>query len=378
LETVMTSIFRLQQCSAGLAVGSKCRGEFKQSNGVAGRLRSPGCATSKVVIASAAFVLGLLCSGDWASAATWTVTSTNDGLKKGTLRYAVKNAVNGDTIFLAAGTGKPPITLNGSEIVLDKNLTITADKKKVATVSANGKSRIFRVTANVRIENVVLADGNSTNDVLTPDGGGILNGGVLSLTNVSMIRNISGNYGGAVYNAAATLTVNTCAFADNYAKRYGGGIASIGFGSLLIQGSTFTRNSADEGSGAICNVFGDFTITTSSLTQNVGLLAGGAIGIVNTIYGNQSLISNCTLSGNSSQIGGAIECFQADVAVVGSWINVNDAGQYGGGIACNNCIGAISYSNITQNTSVGGGSDVHLIGSPLVLTNNTIGNLFQQ
>jgi hypothetical protein len=148
------------------------------------------------------FLVGALC-GNWqAQAATWTVKSASDGMKKGTLRHAVVNAASGDTIVLATGTGKNPIVLNGSEIVLDN-------------YGKDGGGGIWCTETELSVSDCVL-EGNDA----------YLGGGVLAWD--------------------SEVTIKSNLISGNHALIFGGGLA-LPQCSGIVQDCTVTSNTAGDG-----------------------------------------------------------------------------------------------------------------------------------
>src|SRR4051794_18463389 len=88
------------------------------------------------------------------------VTSALDDVtRRGTLRYAVANAKNGDTILLTPGS----ITLTQGELLLgQQGLTIKSVGNVPVSISGNHLSRIFEVApgASVTLSNLTLTGGN--------------------------------------------------------------------------------------------------------------------------------------------------------------------------------------------------------------------------
>src|ERR1041385_826055 len=80
--------------------------------------------------------------GPWRSgAATLTVTNTADN-GPGTLRAALTNVANGDTInFSITGT----ITLTNGELLVTSNVTILGPGPANLAVNGNANSRVFHV-----------------------------------------------------------------------------------------------------------------------------------------------------------------------------------------------------------------------------------------
>ena len=93
-------------------------------------------------------------------AATITVTNTNDS-GAGSLRQAIADAVNGDTIdFGVTGT----ITLTTGELLVDKSITINGPGSDHLTVDGNHASRVFYVGSvgvTATIAGLTITNGNA-------------------------------------------------------------------------------------------------------------------------------------------------------------------------------------------------------------------------
>src|SRR5947209_5973222 len=96
---------------------------------------------------------------------TLPVTSPLDDVtQRGTLRYAVAHAGNGDTILLTGAVAQAGITLNQGELLLtQQHLTIrSAAAPNPVTISGGNLSRVFEVAsgASVTVSNVTVTGGN--------------------------------------------------------------------------------------------------------------------------------------------------------------------------------------------------------------------------
>src|SRR5262245_30922680 len=169
-------------------------------------------------------------------------TIPNDGLT--TLREAIASAVPGETInFSVTGT----ISLNGTQLVINKSLSIEGPGAELLTVDAGGLSRGFDVDDNnfnsfidVRIIGLTITRGRPVID----GGGGIRN--------------------------AENLSIDACTISNNFPlsitldNMLGGGILNRGI--LTLSNSTISGNSARQG-GGIYNS-GALTITDSTIEDN--------------------------------------------------------------------------------------------------------------
>ena len=250
-----------------------------------------------------------------ALAVTFTVNSTldepdlnvNDGIcsstlsGKCTLRAAVMqaNVVNVDTTILVPSgiyiLTIPPIGLDGPETG-DLNLTTPTIGSPVITIigagfgetiiDGNQLDRVFSIPALRRasISGVTIRNGS-----ISGLGGGIYNGGTLTV-NTSTISGNRSNYGGSVYNAG-TLTVNQSTISGNNQSLFGGG-GVYNFGTLTLSQSTISGNRSGYGGGIYNN--GLLTVSNSTISQNGANTDGGgiynAVGTAN-IY-NTSIVFN--------------------------------------------------------------------------------------
>jgi hypothetical protein len=219
------------------------------------------------------------------------------------------------------------ITLT-SELVIDKNLIIGGPGNDVITISGNDLARVFNIQAgaSVIIGGVTIADGNADNDPGNSLGGGILNAGIVTLSQVRVTNNTASD---------------------------GGGIATIGDGRVAITNSTITGNFATSGAG----VFIDSTNATAStifgstFSDNSAFSGGGIFANTGTLN-----ITNSTLSGNSAFDGGGIFNNAGSLTINVSTIVSNEAtGGSGGGLS-NTTGGAINIRNtiIAGNTAPAG------------------------
>ena len=154
-----------------------------------------------------------------ANAAAIEVTN-NDDSGPGSLRQAIADANPGDEITFA-GTVTGTITLTSSQLVINKNLTITGPGADVLTISGNNASRVFNISsgADVTISGLTIANGYSGGN-----GGGIYNEGTLTLNNSTVSGNYA-SYGGGIYNEGTLIINNSTVSGGNYAS-YGGGICN--------------------------------------------------------------------------------------------------------------------------------------------------------
>ena len=321
-------------------------------------------------------------------ATTITVTNTNDS-GPGSLRQALADADDGDTINFDVSLKGRTIALSSGELVIDKSITITgpgSDQLAVGVQNFQYTFRIFHVMASPTVTIEGLTIGPSLyfygcgiqndqasltinncavtgNNALT-SGAGISNGGTLTINNSRISGNALQYQGtGAGILSSGTLIINNSIIHDNFSGKGqtdGGGIYSSG--TLEITNSTIDGNSVGGPGGGIFNV-GAAIITSSTISGNFsgggspgpqngpghggGILNGGTLTISNsTISGNSALtinqapgcgggignsgslhIANSTISGNSAINGGAICNNAAPLEIANSILNAGDVGQ---------------------------------------------------
>src|SRR5215216_754803 len=171
-------------------------------------------------------------------AATITVTNTND-IGAGSLRQAIADASDGDTIDFDPSPGGHTITLTSGELLVNKSVTINGPGPNNLTVDGNHASRVFRVIGGVTatIGGLSITNGYVSGSFQNRDGGGICNAGYLT-----------GYFG----YGSATLEVINCTVSDNVADLEGGGIfnnGQSGSATLTVTGSSVSGNTVTGGYG---------------------------------------------------------------------------------------------------------------------------------
>lgn len=316
-----------------------------------------------------------------AEATTITVINSNDS-GPGSLRQALADANDGDTINFDASL--IAIGVLSGELVVDKSVTISGPGPANLFLHNDELNRVFHITnaVTVSISGLTIQDGvaadhrggggvlndHSTltvsncsirsNQTVYVSGGGIYNDGEsgsasLEINNSTVVYNGCDDRGGGIYNngesGSATLTINNSTVSGSLVGNAGGGIYNDGTGgsaTLTINNSTVSDNSAvfytSSNGGGIVNdgsSGGSATVTldNSTLSSNSARSGGG---IVNDgIGGSATLtVTNSTISGNSADFyGGGIHNVgglfgSATLTVTDSTLSGNSSGFYGGGI----------------------------------------------
>jgi hypothetical protein len=209
-----------------------------------------------------------------------------------------------------------------SPITLSTNVTIDGNGHAVR-ISGGENVQVFVVNSGVTatLNDLTIANGNSGL------GGGIYNGGTLTITNSTFSGNSAHSssdqgLGGGIANDGGTMTVTNSTFSGNSADN-GGGIYNDG-GTLTITNSTFSGNSATYNGGGMYDDGGATTITNSTFSGNSATNYGGAIDN-NYNDGGAMTVTNSTFSGNSALfVGGGI--FSSSTLTVTNTILAKSAG----------------------------------------------------
>jgi hypothetical protein len=318
-----------------------------------------------------------------------TVTTTNDS-GPGSLRQALADANDGDTINFDPALNGQTITLTTAELAINHDVTILGPGPNLLTVARSSQTqfRIFHVMPghDATIEGLHIASGGVN---LGSSGGGLLNDHAsLTISNCSLTTN-SATYGGAIYSDgsgdSATLAVLNSSISGNHAVQAGGGIYNNGStATVSLMNSSVSSNSAfysdnqfavGDG-GGIYNSGGALTITNSAVNNNLaGVTDPFPVGTGGGIYSSGTLtITNSTIRGNEGYVaGGGIACGGA-VTIINSTVSGNGANAQhdgqpygrGGGIS-----GSVTLTNSTLSgnyASLSGGG----INGGGSITNSTI------
>src|SRR5436190_5943211 len=266
-------------------------------------------------IAGGLFLLASLCTALLGAeylrvhGATIVVTNTNDS-GPGSLRQALADAPDGDTIQFDPALNGQTINLTSVELVIDKNITISGPGSDLLTVARlpipEFIFRIFHITPNhtVAINGLTISGGNLPKNAPFPSGAGIFNEqGMLTIENCTVSSNSCFNDGGGISNTG-TLAVSHSAIIGNHAGFYGGGISSTV--TLTIMNSTVRYNESGASGGGESGFGGGIynggmaVIVSSTIDNNVAdadnhSSRGGGI----FSAGPKSLsVSNSTISQN--------------------------------------------------------------------------------
>lgn len=301
------------------------------------------------------------------AATVFTVTATADTAASDgicTLREAVL-AANGSPANADCGSdhGAPytvnfnvngTIALGSGFSNIERNMTIDGAGHSV-TVSGNNTVPVFTVMMGVtfNLQNLTVANGNGA------FGGGILNNGMLNVSNCTFTGNSATSTGGAISNNGTVAVTNSTISGNN--AGHGGGIFNSG--TLTVMNSTISGNSASHGGGIVNS--GTSTVKSSTISGNSATGSGGAISNNGTVT-----VTNCTMALNSASFGGGI-LNSGTLMVMNNTISGNSA-SFGGGIDCPTGTTTITNS-IIANSGMGGNCIGACTGSYNLVDDNTCG-----
>ncbi|MEM9542618.1 MAG: DUF4347 domain-containing protein [Cyanobacteria bacterium P01_E01_bin.42] len=205
-----------------------------------------------------------------------------------------------------------PVVINGNNSIIRRNGS--AEDFRLFYVDGNDSA-----AGNLTLNNVILENGKATLEIVGgvatqggDDGGAIFNdGGVVTLENSTIRNNTALDEGGAIANLNGQVIINGSTINSNISQGTttdGGVLENDGANArLIVNSSTLSGNQGDQG-GAIRNRNGGtVAVNNSTITQNTALTNGG--GIYNDGSGGTFTVRNSILAGNTGpnpDVSGAI------------------------------------------------------------------------
>lgn len=206
-------------------------------------------------------------------------TSTTNACK--TIGHAVSLALSGDHIRVSAG-------IYAENLIISTGLNLVGSGAQKTIIDGGGRGTVLVIpnaAAHVLISGLTIRNGRAKFA-----GGGIVNNGTLTISDVIVTQNTTyntcsiivscGSVGGGVWNSGR-LTINGSTVSSNVAiaplcshgcSSIGGGVANTGI--TVINNSTIANNSARV-AGAISNG----STTPASLSINSSTIAGNVSGL---------------------------------------------------------------------------------------------------
>jgi hypothetical protein len=242
------------------------------------------------------------------------------------LQTAINAAAPGSTLLVDG-------TCTGN-FYIDEDLTLSGP----AILDGGDIETTFGATLNVAAGTVVLNDLVIQNGVgIDGLGGGVWNGGQLTLNRSTVTHNTANDVGGVIN--FGQLTLNRSTVSHNTATNGG-------------TGGIFNCGASLHEYGLCTGAPGSLILNNSIVSNNVASGDGG--GIVNDAQAvttlNYSIVSNNVVSGDG---GGLLNDGQGVMTLNSSIVSGNTAGHDGGGIE-NNGTATLNESAVSNNSSTGG------------------------
>jgi len=387
--------------------------------------------------------------------ATTGSDSTGDGSEENpfaTIQKGVDVAIDMDTVYVSNGI------YEGGIVISNKAISLIGESREGTKINQPISSPQISIVdcqaGTTRVENFIIKHGSSNN------GGGIYSSGsTVEIDSVDFAYNSSSNNGAAINSIESTVKVQNSTFSlntsdnlggaifvsplttceiynssfDNNGALWGGAIATVGGGKLLVEGCNISFNTASGnnpnpnenyptfgGGGGIYQEWSDsLEIYDSEITNNTAATgAGGGIAVYlsddvtinNIVLSDNSssgpnypsggggaafyradnvLFENSTIANNVSNhnSGGGIflgsESGQASIVVHATFNRltlVNNSALSGGAIFCWSAILNLYHSTLAQNEASnsewsGGGLASHYVSRPNIISSLFYNNL---
>ncbi len=315
----------------------------------------------------------------------------------GSLRAALSVALDGETVVF----NLPPnsvITLT-SALTVTTAITIDGAGAPNLTISGDGVTRVFSVTAPLHLLSLTVAGG-----VATGPGGGLYTTSPVTLTGVTFRANATvdarggGLYTQATLNATNSnfLTNTVTAITSTAGINRGGGAYAEG-GVVMVGGLFFNNRILGAGSGGGLGTSSDASLTGTQLISNTtgdsagGLRVVGAATLTSLIVRDNvagsvgggllvngtAIVSDSVFAGNHAGATGGGARFSGPATLLGGTFVTNSTNSIGGGLYAG--VGLVfSGTAFLTNTAVGDGGGLYVVGGVAVgagglLRGNTAG-----
>lgn len=330
-------------------------------------------------------------------AATWHVSTLTDSNSSNpsctnpcSLRQAIADAANGDTIDFPGLSGTIPLALG--TLTVTQSITLTGPGSTNLAVSGSNLARVFAITGlRVTISGLTIRDGNAG----ALNGGGIYlnSSSFLTLTNSTVVSNTASGGGGIFTDG--TLVVSNTLLTGNLGVT--GTAIEIGY-ALSLWNSSVISNVSTADASTVYNLYtsNPVKIMSSSIISNTGngIVSNGPLTIISStiayntttmaiqggagLYaGNYLTITSSTIDHNTAAAGSGAGIETGSIVTMtlnNVTISNNRApgvNAQGGGLEFDGTVGDLNNVTIIGNSSTAGGGVLVGFGS-LINMQNTI------
>jgi predicted outer membrane repeat protein len=237
----------------------------------------------------------------------FTITTLGDDLGEASLRQAITtaNSRTGQQIIYFSPELAGEVHLHTALPALTNNINIVGPGANRVTVRRDFQTnfRVFTINvgANVTISGLSISQGITNGE--GPDGGGINNGGTLTVDKCNIVFNRATDganglgRGGGIYNAGVMILKDSAVYGNTALN--GGGIYNAL--ELTVVNSTIIGNSASFNGGGINFALGHANIVNTTIANNSAARGGGLFNQITTPNQNLSL-RNTIVNGNTSTV----------------------------------------------------------------------------
>ncbi|MBN2117750.1 MAG: hypothetical protein JW730_14335 [Anaerolineales bacterium] len=181
---------------------------------------------------------------------------------------------------------------------------------------------ISRADTTMNINHSTLQDNTAS-----ADGGGIYNGGTLTVSETVIAGNESAALGGGIHNLGE-ITVQDSTFKGNKTGFDGGGLNT--YRKATVTGSTFENNSSKRG-GGLASVGGETTLTNNTFSRNFASERGGGIFNMGPVIGDPGpggglYASFITVAYNKASAGGGVAASGGVMKIKNSIVALSTSG----------------------------------------------------
>ena len=272
-----------------------------------------------------------------------------------------KDTITFDPSFFASGPNI--MTLNGTEVTVNTDVTIQGPGADLFTIDGNDLSRVFYVqSAEVTFANMTITGGIADN------GGGIrAYNADIEIDSVHFFENSATAYGGGISLYASAASVSNTTFTNNTAQEGGGLNAKGGGCEVTVSTSIFTGNSATNSGGGLHNDYTTTIIDSDFIANTAGQSGGGVI--VNG--GTLNISGNSTFTDNEALNGGGVRTYNCAVNIDDTSFSGNSASELGGAAYLRESTTVVSNSEFSSNTASLYGGGIYALSSDLDVSDTT-------